>query len=118
MSQSEYSEQRYEYDLKIKNVEREIEELRRQELQLETLLENFNDEITHSFKRLLEIEDESTQKYCEGINSYDTEFRQSHIKQIIKKQYADQAFQFRKATQCLDEEREFLMTERNKLPWD
>ncbi|MEY8538324.1 hypothetical protein AALM99_07705 [Lactococcus muris] len=51
-------EKRYEYDLKITEVEQKSEELRIQERQLGQSLENFNSEITRSFQRLMEIEDE------------------------------------------------------------
>ena len=118
MIKDKNSEKRYEYDLKITDVERKTEELHIQERQLRESLENFNSEMTRSFRGLMGMEDEINRR-SHGSSGYsETEQKRRYVTQLIENQQEEQALQFRKASQQLEDERENLIKERSKLPWD
>lgn len=111
-------EKRYEYDLKITEIEQKSEELRIQERQLRQSLENFNSEITQSFQGLIEIENELNQRNHGNSGYSETEQKRRYITQLIEKQQEEQTLQFRKASQQLEDERKNLIKERSQLSWD
>ncbi|EGO8095178.1 hypothetical protein KI126_002551 [Enterococcus faecium] len=118
MIKDKNSEKRYEYDLKIIDVERTSDELRTQERQLERSLEEFKHEMTQSFQRLREIEDGRNQRNYDNNSYSEIEQKRRHITRLIENQQEEQAVQFRKVQQQLEDEREYFIKERNQLPWD
>jgi hypothetical protein len=112
------AEKRYEYDLKISDVERNVEELHIQENQFRQSLENFNRDITQSFHTLMTIEDDLNRRNYGTSGFSETEQKRRYLVQVIENQVEEQDLQFRKASQKLEDERETLLKERNNLSWD
>jgi hypothetical protein len=112
------AEERYTYDLKIMEKERESEELHIQERQLKQSLENFEQDIIRSFQTLTAIEDELNQRNHGSSGFSETEQKRRYLAQVISTQQETQDLQFRKIHQKLEDEREILLKERNDLAWD
>ena len=118
MIKDKNSEKRYEYNLKIRDIEQQSEELRYQERQLEKALGEFNHTMTQSFHRLIEIEDELTRRSGRNTLYNEIEQKRRHILRLVENQQEEQAVQFRKVQQQLEDKREYFIKERNQLPWD
>lgn len=112
------AEKLYTYDLKIMEKERESEELYIQERQLKQSLENFEQDITHSFQILMAIEDELNQRNHGSSGFSETEQKRRYLAQVILTQQETQDLQFKRLNQKLEDERENLLKERNDLAWD
>ncbi|KXF71668.1 MULTISPECIES: hypothetical protein [Enterococcus] len=118
MIKDKNSEKRYEYNLKIRDIEQQSEELRYQERQLEQALGEFNHTMAQSFHRLIEIEDELTRRSGRNTLYNEIEQKRRHILRLVENQQEEQAVQFRKVQQQLEDKREYFIKERNQLPWD
>lgn len=118
MIKDKNSEKRYDYDLKIMEKERQTEEIQILERQLKQSLENFEQDMTRSFQALMSLEDEMNCRNQSNNSFSETEQKRRYVKQLIENQQEEQALQFRKVSQQLEDEREKLIKERSQLTWD
>lgn len=112
--------ERYDYNQKILQTERELDELKDQKRQIQVMLDKFETTISREFQNLLEIDDDLMK--C-GSFSAEWDFEESegkahYIKTLLAQQRDSFIYAFSQESQHLEEKRETLQKERDGLPWD
>ncbi|AYG00467.1 hypothetical protein [Lactococcus allomyrinae] len=120
MVKDKSANERYEYNQKILQTERELEDLNTQHYQLKNTLENFEQTTEKEFRNLLEIDNEMMKR---GSFSAQWDFEENQgkaqfLKNFLTQQQENLTHAFSQESQKLEDQREQFQGERDHLPWD
>lgn len=120
MVKDKSAEERCDYNQKILQTERELEELKDQKRQIQVLLDNFETTISREFEKLLEIDDDLMKRgsFSSQLDFEEGQEKARYIKTLLAQQQDDFYYAFSQENQRLEEKRETLQKERDGLPWD
>ncbi|MDR0299596.1 MAG: hypothetical protein LBI13_05890 [Streptococcaceae bacterium] len=120
MVKDKNAEARYDYNQKISQTERELDDLQGQEHQLQNQIDDFENLGNKEFQKLLAINDDLVRR-----GSFSAQWDLEEIKgkaQYFKKMISDQQEElgkiYRKSSQDIEAKREHLQKERDGLTWD
>ena len=118
MAKDKNADKRHEYNLSILYAEQAYDELQAEKVQLDNLLVNLEDNLTQSFRRQAQLEEETIQMGGRGQSFSEVSERKQSFMRSLSEQRDELEGAYRVKLQSLDDEREQLQKERDKLSWE
>ncbi|MDR1567403.1 MAG: hypothetical protein LBS33_01780 [Streptococcaceae bacterium] len=120
MAKDKNADKRLAYNRQILDTEREMDEIQDKKREMTRALENFENEMTRSFNRLQELDEEMIRDGSIAAQWVQQEHqgRNSYIRNFIRNQEEDVINTYFKMFQEIENQKELLQKERDHLAWD
>ena len=120
MTKDKNADKRLEYNRQILDTEREMDTVQDQKREMTRALESFENEMIHSFNRLQELDEEMIQEgsIVAQWERQEHQGRNSYIRNFIRNQEEETLSTYSKMSQEIEDKKEALQKERDRLAWD
>lgn len=120
MAKDKNADKRLEYNRQILDIEREQDEIQSQKREMKRALENFENEISRSFNKLQDLDNEMIRQgsIAAQWEQQEHQGRNSYIHNFINNQEEEVTAAYSMMNQETENKKEELQKERDSLAWD
>lgn len=120
MAKDKNADKRLEYNRQILDIEREQDEIQSQKREMKRALENFENEISRSFNKLQDLDNEMIRQgsIAAQWEQQEHQGRNSYIRNFINNQEEEVTAAYSMMNQETENKKEELHKERDSLAWD